>query len=200
MNLKNILTLGLCGLLGGCSSMQIGDFDGTTPEFVPQTYFNGPMTAYGLVKDRSGKIIRRFKGTMVGSWDANGTGTLDERFVYDDGEVQTRVWTLEPGDEKTFVATAGDIVGDAQMVANGNTVMLDYTMRIPYKKGTIDIDVRDWLHLQEDGVIINHSKMKKFGFEVGELVITIIKDTPSGQNPDSYADAGSSRAKGTGAE
>jgi len=48
-------------------------------------------------------------------------------------------------------------------------------MRIPYKDSTIDIDVRDWLHLQEDGVILNHSKMKKFGFEVGELVITIIK-------------------------
>ena len=42
----------------------------------------------------------------------------------------------------------------------------------------IDISVRDWLHLQEDGVILNHSKMKKFGFEVGELVITIIKDFP----------------------
>ena len=64
------------------------------------------------------------------------------------------------------------------MVANGNTVMIDYVMRVPYNDSTIDINVRDWLHLQEDGVIINHSKMKKFGFEVGELVITIIKDYP----------------------
>ena len=62
------------------------------------------------------------------------------------------------------------------MIANGNTVMIDYTMEVPYGDGTIDIDVRDWLHLQDDGVIINHSKMKKFGFEVGELVITIIKE------------------------
>jgi len=43
---------------------------------------------------------------------------------------------------------------------------------------TIDIDVRDWLHLQDDGVILNHSKMKKYGFTVGELLITIIKDFP----------------------
>jgi hypothetical protein len=49
-------------------------------------------------------------------------------------------------------------------------------MRIPYNDSTLDIAVQDWLHLQEDGVIINHSKMKKFGFVVGELVITIIKD------------------------
>lgn len=165
--------------LGGCSSMQIEDFDNTTPKFVPQEYFKGSMTAYGLVKDRSGKITRRFKGTLVGSWDKNGVGTLDENFIYDDGEKLHRKWTLKPSKPNTFVATAGDIVGDASMVANGNTVMLDYTMRIPYGDGTLDINVRDWLHLQEDGVIINHSKMKKFGFVVGELVITIIKDFPS---------------------
>ena len=44
-----------------------------------------------------------------------------------------------------------------------------------YNDSTIDIS-KDWLQLVEDGVIINHSKMKKFGFVVGELVITIIKD------------------------
>lgn len=158
--------------------MQIQDFKGTTPEFIPEVYFNGPMSAYGLVKDRSGKIIRRFKGDLVGSWDANGTGTLDEKFVYDDGEVQTRVWRLKPVGDRRYIGTAGDIVGEAQMQAEGNTVMIDYTMRVPYKGETIDINVRDWLHLQDDGVIINHSKMKKYGFTVGELVITIIKDFP----------------------
>ena len=178
MKLKKILTLGLCGLLTGCSSMQIDDFTNSSPEFIPQKYFNGPMTAYGMVKDRDGKVIRRFKGKLVGSWDENGVGTLDEQFVYDDGEKQTRVWTLTPTGKKTFIGTAGDIVGEAQMIAKGNTVMIDYTMRVPYNDSTIDINVRDWLHLQEDGVILNHSKMKKFGFEVGELVITIIKDFP----------------------
>lgn len=182
MKFKTVITLGLCTLLAGCSSMEISDFDGTTPEFIPQAYFNGPMTAYGMVKDRNGKIIRRFKGKLIGSWDEHGVGTLDESFVYDDGEVQKRVWTLRPTGHKTFIGTAGDIVGDAQMVANGNTVMIDYTMRVPYKDGTIDIDVRDWLHLQDDGVILNHSKMKKFGFTVGELVITIIKDFPCNDN------------------
>ncbi len=158
--------------------MQLEDFKDKTPEFIPQEYFNGKMTAYGLVKDRSGKIIRTFKGVLIGSWDEKGIGTLDEKFVYDDGEELTRVWTLKPTGEKSFDATAHDIVGTAKMKALGNTVMIDYVMRVPYNDSTIDISVRDWLHLQEDGVIINHSKMKKFGFTVGELVITIIKDFP----------------------
>lgn len=176
MTLKTILTLGLCTFLTGCSSMQLDDFKNTTPEFVPQSYFNGPLKAYGMVKDRNGKIIRTFKGDLVGSWDKNGVGTLDEHFIYNDGEKLHRTWTMKPNGHKTFIATAGDIVGDAMMQAQGNTVMIDYTMRIPYGNGTLDIDVRDWLHLQDDGVILNHSKMKKFGIEVGELVITIIKE------------------------
>ena len=163
-------------LLTGCTGMKIEDFNNTSPEFIPQEYFNGKLRAYGLVKDRSGKITRTFKGTMIGSWDKDGVGTLDEYFVYNDGEEMKRVWTLKPTQDKKFMATADDIIGVSPMIANGNTVMLDYVMRTPYKDSTIDLSVQDWLHLQEDGVIINHSKMKKFGFVVGELVITIIKD------------------------
>jgi len=177
MKIKSFFALLACGIFAGCSSMSIEDFNGNTPEFIPQDYFNGKMKAYGIVKDRSGKIIRSFTGDLVGSWDANGVGTLDEHFLYDDGETQERIWTLKPtSDGKKFIGTAGDIVADAPMIANGNTVMIDYTMRVPYGDSTIDIDVRDWLHLQDDGVIINHSKMKKFGFEVGQLIITIIKE------------------------
>ncbi|MDD2790508.1 MAG: DUF3833 domain-containing protein [Sulfurimonas sp.] len=177
MILKTLASLFLALFLGACSSMQIEDFDNAKPEFIPQDYFQGKMRAYGIVKDFNGKITRSFKGDLFGSSDANGVITLDEHFVYNDGEKQHRVWTLQPTKEgKKYIGTAGDIVGEAPMVANGNTVMIDYTMRVPYGEDTIDIDVRDWLHLQEDGVIINHSKMKKFGFEVGELVITIIKE------------------------
>ncbi|MGJ0344784.1 DUF3833 domain-containing protein [Aliarcobacter cryaerophilus] len=175
--MKNLLLIFITTiLLTGCASMKIEDFNNTKPEFVPQDYFNGKLRAYGIVKDRSGKIIRSFKGEMIGSWDKNGVGTLDEFFVYDDGEEMKRVWTIKPIENKKFIAAADDIVGESPMIANGNTVMIDFIMRIPYKSSTIDISVQDWLHLQNDGVIINHSKMKKFGFVVVELVITIIKE------------------------
>lgn len=172
-----MLTSG-CAIFTSCSSMNINDFTESKPLFVPQEYLNGSMTAYGLIKDRSGKIASRFKAKMVGSWDRNGVGTLDESFVFADGETQRRVWTFRPTGTNTFIGTAGDIVGEAPMVIQGNTMMIDYTMRIPRGNGSVDVHVRDWLHLQDDGVIINHSDMKKFGLRVGELVITIIKDFP----------------------
>ena len=176
MKLLNLclLTL-LISFFVGCSSMKLSDFENKKPKFIPEEYFNGKLKAYGVVKDRSGKIIKSFNADLIGSWNKNGVGTLDESFVYDDGTVQKRVWTLKPLGNKEYIGTAGDIVGDAKMKAVGNTVMIDYVMTVPYNDSTIDISVKDWLHLLDDGVIINHSKMKKFGFEVGELVITIIK-------------------------
>ena len=78
-------------------------------------------------------------------------------------------------DDNNFIATANDVVGEGRLIARGHTVLVDYILRVPYNNSTIDVHIEDWLHLQEDGVIINHSKMKKFGITVGELVITIIK-------------------------
>lgn len=177
MKTKNLLVvLFIVLLFTGCGSMKLEDFNNTSPKFVVKDYFNGELKAYGLVKDRSGKIIKSFKAKMIGSWDENGVGTLDEYFVYNNGETQRRVWTLIPSKNKNeYIGTASDIIGQGILKSNGNTVMIDYTMEVPYNNSTINIDVKDWLHLQEDGVIINHSKMKKFGFTVGELVITIIK-------------------------
>lgn len=177
MKTRNLLVvLFIVLLFTGCTAMKLEDFNETSPKFVVKDYFNGELKAYGLVKDRSGKIIKSFKAKMIGSWDKDGVGTLDEYFVYNNGETQRRVWTLIPTkNENEYIGTASDIIGQGILKSNGNTVMIDYTMEVPYNDSTINIDVKDWLHLQEDGVIINHSKMKKFGFTVGELVITIIK-------------------------
>lgn len=177
--MKNLIILGLAILvLSGCASMKISDFENTEPAFVLEEYFNGPMTAYGVVKGRSGKIMASFRGELVGSWDTNGVGTLDEVFIYDDGSRQERVWTFTPTGDNTYIGTANDVVGPSPMITVGNTLKMDYTLQIQRNGNPINVQVEDWLHLQEDGVIINHSQMYKFGIRVGELVITIIKDFP----------------------
>lgn len=177
--MRTIVTAGLAALLlTGCASMHIEDFRDAEPKLVLQEYFDGNLTAYGIIKDRSGDITSSFRAEFRAHWNEEGVGTLDEVFTYSDGSRQERSWTFRPTGENTFVGTAADIVGEAPIVVAGNTMRMDYTIRVPYKDGTIDLHVRDWLHLQPDGVILNHSYMRKFGFRVAELVITIIKDFP----------------------
>ncbi len=63
-----------------------------------------------MVQDRSGKQLRRFHvaidGDVVGD-----TLTLHERFVYDDGEKQQRVWRIRRTGDNRYQGTAGDIEG-----------------------------------------------------------------------------------------
>ena len=165
-------------LLGGCASMRIEDFANEKPELILEEFFNGRLTAYGLIKDRRGRITSSFRADFVGSWSEEGLGTLDEVFVYNDGDVQERVWTFEPIGDHRYIGTAPDIVGQAEMMVKGNTLRMDYVIRVPYRNRTIDLSVQDWLHLQPDGVILNHAYMRKFGLRVAELVVTIIKDFP----------------------
>ncbi|MFU8779453.1 MAG: DUF3833 domain-containing protein [Kiritimatiellia bacterium] len=178
---KVILLVGVLLVCGGCVGMRIENFGQAQPELILEEFFTGRLTAYGMIKDRRGRITSTFKADFVGSWDENGVGTLDEVFVYDDGSIQNRSWTFTPNGENRYLGKASDIVGSSEMVVNGNTLRMDYTIQVPYKDGSIDLTVRDWLHLHADGVMLNHSYMRKFGFRVAELVVTIIKDFPASQ-------------------
>ncbi len=175
---KVVIAVVVFGMLAGCSSMRIEDFSDEKPELVLEEYFEGRLTAYGLIKNRRGRITSSFRADFIGSWDEDGIGTLDEVFVYNDGTVQERVWTFAPAGENRYIGTAPDIVGEADMTVKGNTLRMDYVIRVPYGNRTIDLSVEDWLHLQPDGVMLNHSYMRKFGVRVAELVVTIIRDFP----------------------
>ena len=49
--------------------------------------------AWGVLQNRSGKVIRQFSADLNGKWDGKQL-ILDEKFNWDDGEVQTRQWHI----------------------------------------------------------------------------------------------------------
>jgi len=176
-----------CALLGiliglaACGSTSVDDYQAREPAFAPEDFFNGALTAHGVVKDFSGTAIRHFSADIVGCW-SDGVGTLDEDFVFDDGEQQKRIWTLTPNGDQTYIGTAGDVVGEGLARWQGNAMFLDYTLRIELEDGPIDVKIDDRMYRVSDNVVINESKMRKFGFGVGEILLTIIR------HPDRTAD------------
>ena len=161
-------------ILNGCSAVPIEDYAENSPILVAETFFNGQLMASGIVKDRSGRVIRYFNATIDASWE-RGVGTLDEQFVFDDGEKQTRVWTLQPTGSGTYLATAGDVIGESSMKVLGNSLFMTYVLRIPYGGGTIDVNVDDRMYLVSDTVLLNESVMSKWGFNVGQITLVIYK-------------------------
>ena len=160
--------------LTACESTSVNDYQAREPAFAPEGFFNGALTAHGVVKDFSGKAIRHFSADIVGCW-SEGVGTLDEDFVFDDGEQQKRIWTLTPNGSQSYSGTAGDVVGEGIARWQGNAMFLDYTLRIELEDGSIDVKIDDRMYRVSDNVVINESKMRKFGFGVGEILLTIIR-------------------------
>ena len=168
------LLLFLALLFTGCANVSVDDYQGNAPDFIPSEFFNGRLTAHGVVMDRSGRVTRYFNADIQASWAA-GIGTLDEDFLFDDGEAQKRIWTLTPTENGGYIGTAGDVVGEGQLTYAGNAVFLDYVLRIPYGDGTIDLRVDDRMYLVGDDVLINESRLTKFGVNVGRILLTIIR-------------------------
>ncbi|WP_241505950.1 DUF3833 domain-containing protein [Parahaliea mediterranea] len=167
-----------CGLMiTGCTSPDVGRHAGSTPALQLEQFFDGPLTAHGVVKNWRGDVIRTFNADIKAYW-REGVGTLEEDFVFDDGEAQRRVWTLTPdghdaSGHQRYIGTAGDVVGDSQARLAGNALFMEYVLRIPYNQSTLDLTIDDRMYLVSPSVIVNESTMKKFGLTVGRILLVI---------------------------
>ncbi|MEH6585780.1 MAG: DUF3833 domain-containing protein [Halioglobus sp.] len=160
--------------LGACSQVQVTDYQAMTPAFNVEQFFDGPLTAHGVVKNRGGKVIRTFDANIAASWQ-DGVGILDEDFVFDDGEKQKRIWTLTRQPDGSYLATADDVSGDGVLKQSGNSVFLDYVLQVPYRGDILEVRVDDRMYLLTPDLLINESKLNKFGFRVGELLLVIAR-------------------------
>lgn len=168
-------------LLTGCAGPSIDDYRDRAPTLVPDQFFQGSLVARGVVKDFSGEVIRTFDADIEASWSEDGIGTLDEVFRFDDGEVDTRVWTLIPEDGG-YRAEAGDVVEPGFMTWRGNAINMKYVLRVPYGDGTIDVRMDDWMYLVTPDTLINETAMTKWGIPVGEVVLVIRRTGYSDNN------------------
>ena len=150
------------------------DYAKNTPSLDLEEFFKGPLSAHGVIKDHNGKVIRTFNAEIDGSW-SNGTGTLVEDFVFDNGEIQQRIWTLKPNGAGAYIGTAGDVIGEGSIQISGNSMFLDYVLRIPFRGGTLDLNVDDRMYLVNPTTLINESRLIKYGFSVGEILLVLIK-------------------------
>ena len=172
--IKFIVIICIAILISSCSSVSIDSYRNTQPAIQLDAFFNGELAAYGIVRDRSGKVLRHFSAQLIGTWK-DGVGTLDEVFWFNDGERQTRVWTMTPDNNGGYIGTAGDVEGSAAIQARGNAINLRYKLRLPYKDDEITVSMDDWMYQVAPGVVINETMMHKWGVHVGTVTLTIIK-------------------------
>ncbi|MEI4548251.1 DUF3833 domain-containing protein [Pseudoalteromonas spongiae] len=173
--MKRLLIVALTILISACSSPDINDYTSTSPDLKLEQFFNGKLTAHGVVLDHSGALTRRFSVDLVGTWQ-DDKGKLEEWFVYDDGEKQTRTWYLENLGDGNYKGTANDVVGTAMGTAKGSALYWRYQLVIDYQGEPLEVTLDDWMFLINEKRLINRTEIIKFGIKVGEVILTIEKE------------------------
>ena len=174
--MKQILSLFIIIFLTGCvNKMKPIDFKDQKPRLIIEDYLSGNVKAWGLLQNRSGKVTRQFKADLNGKWNGSQL-ILDEVFNWNDGEKQTRQWTINKIDNHHYEGTASDVVGKAKGFSYGPAFKFEYVLLVPVKGKQMKITFDDWIFKQDNRVAINRATMTKFGFKVAELTVVFVKD------------------------
>ena len=161
--------------VSSCSGkMNIEKFKGQQPEFSLEDYFMGKTQAWGMFHDRFGNLKRTFKVDIIGTLESDKL-LLNEKFIYDDGEEDVRVWTIKILGNNKYIGTASDVVGEATGVAKGNALNWKYKLNLKVGNSTILVDFDDWMFLQDRNILMNRAEVKKWGVNIGVVSITFLK-------------------------
>ena len=162
--------------LAACSGRpDLADHAVEGPPLVLETYVDGALTAHGVFQDRFGTVRRKFTVDIDGDWDGE-TLTLDERFVYEDGSTERRVWRLRKTGETTWAGTAEGVVGEATGEVRGDAFTWAYTIDLATPDGPLRVSIEDWIWLIDDRVALNRAYVERFGVGIGDLIITFRRE------------------------
>lgn len=159
--------------LAGCGTVNIQDYQNTTPELKIEDYFQGRTTASGVFQDRFGEVRRRFQVDIDGTWDEDTrTLTLVEDFVYDDGQTEQRIWTIQKTGENSYEGSADKVVGTAAGQSAGHAFNFNYLFDLSVNGNTWRVRFDDWMYLQPGGrILFNKATISKYGVRLGDVYI-----------------------------
>ncbi|MEM7469449.1 MAG: DUF3833 domain-containing protein [Pseudomonadota bacterium] len=161
-------------IMSGCASVPLESYSQNTPVFDPRKYFDGSVTAWGMVQDWRGEVTRRFSADIRGEVMGNEI-KLTEDFNFSDGEISQRVWQLRIKNDNEISGFANDTVGLADGQIIGNAMTLRYLIDLNIEDKTYRVKFDDKLWQIDSDVVINRASIKKFGIKVGQVTLFMRK-------------------------
>jgi len=161
-------------LLTACAGNDVQHYAQAQPRLDVAEFFSGTTDAWGMFQKRGGEVVKRFHVDIAGTRDGAAL-QLDERFKYDDGSTQRRVWRLVPQADGRWKGTAADVKGDAHGEVAGNAFRWQYTLLLPVDGSTYEMHFDDWMFLIDECTMMNRASMRKFGIELGQVTLMFRK-------------------------
>ena len=176
--LSSYLTLFIILLFTGCSQTDMKEFQNNTPKLDLFEFFAGETIAYGIFEDRFGNLKRQFRVNINGKID-NQILTLDEDFLYDDGEQAKRIWKIEKKIDNNkkiiYEGQADDVEGKASGSISGNALNWSYDIYLNIKGSDIKVHFNDWIYKQSEDLAINRAYVSKFGINIGSVTLVFLR-------------------------
>ena len=132
----------------------------------------GPQHASPRARPRAAAAGR--VPAWAGSRPGRGLGPgwiRDGRFLQTPAPVpNTHAGTIRKISDNKYEGNAKDILKKATGIIQGSAMRWSYKMEVPVKQNVFTLTFDDWMFLMNDGVLINRSYLKKFGFTVENVV------------------------------
>lgn len=174
-----VVLLGALGLVSACSQRGIKALKDKVPPLKLEEFFEGETIAYGIFEDRFGNLRRQFRVNITGTVDGD-TLTLDEDFLYDDGERAQRIWTVtnlgaDADGLIRYKGSAEDVIGEATGSIAGNALNWKYNIDLKTDSGSMRVHFNDWIYQQDERVAINRAYVSKFGVSIGSVTLVFLR-------------------------
>jgi hypothetical protein len=158
------------GLKDILAMAQLAQTTDPSAPFQPDQFFLSRTDGAGVVRDFSGRLLRRCVISTVGRWDHQyGAMHFDETFAFDDGHLDTLNWTFSHDAQGRLVATEPSVTTKVR----GWTEGPDYRLRFkrpgepPLSGFDVTYDVR--FTALEPTVVLKVTRLKLFGVTLGAL-------------------------------
>ena len=157
---------------------------------VLEEFFSLPVRVEGVFLNLLTRARLGVEIDIVPHWDGRVL-SLDERFVFSNGQTDHKVWRLEKTGPGTYAGSREDMIGTGRVWTDGHLVRLNYRLAMV---GT-GFDFDETMTLGTDGVLVGRSTVRKWRIPVGRVELAM-RRADFGQNSTSSSStsSGSDRA------
>lgn len=157
--------------------MDIDDFAGSTPEFLPEEFLRGRLEGWGLLEGFTGGLQKRYTVNADGIWNAD-TGILafTETWMFDDGRSDTLSWRIRKLADRRYSGVETRIEGEAEGIRCGCAFNWRYTRDTPQDDGaSTKLDFNDWFYRIDKSVAIVRGSAGRLGIPFAIAHVTYRK-------------------------
>lgn len=156
------------------ASMDIKDFDRTSPVLVPEEYLAHELEGWGIVERLTGGLQQRFTVKAHGEWDSMARVlNFEETWTFDDGRQDTLTWRISPRGTGEYVGDEPRLDGHAEGKQAGCAFHWRYSRDTPMSDGkSILLNFNDWFYRIDERVVMVRGSAGRAGIPFSILHAT----------------------------